>query len=308
MLQALGRVISNPYIQRIIGTDREKKSIPSKAKLPEVSVHKNQFKSLFPPRLYTPSKKVTDGIPFTQDFVDSLPQGEVRNAVDSSVFLISPSGKCQFGSGFYLSPKYVLSAQHVVDGVDSILPIVPVTEFARVIGQNVMPDDTKCSAVKVLYSSKKSDLALLEVLDPKPDQPHVKFADQGAKRGDIIYSFGINGLKTGQVITDSSSGKRNRTTVVTMPLRPGDSGGLVTNSLGEAVGVVNYGGMPGIVEGFNRAMVNIGIRSYNNDPRRNGDVRLSLIHSGTGRISGLEKISQFFTEIGQDIKSFQETK
>ena len=96
--------------------------------------------------------------------------------------------------------------------------------------------------------------------------------------------------------------------LVTMPLKPGDSGSLVTNSLGEAVGIANFGGIPGIVNSFNSAMANIGIRMYNNDPRRNGDIRLSLTRSGTGKISGLEKIYQFFTEIGQDIKSFQETK
>lgn len=316
MLQAIRTILSSPYVQRIIAPRTSKNGeLMLGAKLPPASVHKNQFESLFPPRLDTPSKKVTDGIPFTKDFVDSFPQGEVKNAVDSSVFIIAPRGDVPFvGSGFYLSPKYVLTTRHVVDGVDDIL-ILPVTEFAkRVTKQYVMPDNIKCSAAKVLYYSfKEIDLALLEVLDPKSDQPYVKFAEQETQRGDITYSFGILGLKTGQVVKKndfdpSDLSTRNGTRLVTMPLRPGDSGALVTNSLGEAVGVVNYGGIPGIIEAFNRALINTTIRDYNNN-RRNGDVRLSLSHAGVGLFSGLEKISQFFSSMtGQDIKSFQKAK
>src|SRR5271169_6751993 len=133
------------------------------------------------------------------------------------------------GSGFFISADgYAVTNNHVV-------------EHAKTV--QVVTDDGKVLAAKVIGTDPKTDLALIKV--DGSDFPFVKFADSDPRIGDWVIAvgnpFGLGGTVTAGVVSargrDIGSGPFVDYIQIDAPINRGNSGGPTFDVNGNVIGV-----------------------------------------------------------------------
>ncbi|GGK35493.1 serine protease [Deinococcus malanensis] len=137
------------------------------------------------------------------------------------------------GTGFLIGGGYALTAFHVIEGEKNLTAVTT---------------DKRRYTLQVIGFDDHSDVALIRVNVPA-NTPYVPLATTGPGVGEPVLTIGNgNGTflssKTGRMTgLDREAGRAEfpeGTLEFNAPLLPGDSGGPVINSRGEAVGVVSY--------------------------------------------------------------------
>ena len=147
---------------------------------------------------------------------------------------LGKDGSGGLGSGFFISEKgLLLTAYHVVDG-------------ARVIRVRTVSDQTFIA--QVVGFDNAADVALLQIrtrgtvpfLSLAPTSPRVgeSVLAVGNSKGDFLQPRRGKLLALGARAGNSTFPQD--TLEMSAPLAPGDSGGPIVNTVGEAVGVVSY--------------------------------------------------------------------
>ncbi|ULH14548.1 S1C family serine protease [Deinococcus sp. KNUC1210] len=147
---------------------------------------------------------------------------------------LSRGGNGGLGSGFFITPQgLLLTAYHVVDG-------------ARIIRVRTVSDQT--FPAKVVGFDNAADVALLQIqtrgtvpfLELAPGTPRVgeRVLAVGNSRGDFLQAR--RGLLLALNAEAGRSDFPEGTLEMSAPLAPGDSGGPIVNTLGQAIGVVSY--------------------------------------------------------------------
>ena len=134
------------------------------------------------------------------------------------------------GSGFFISPDgYVVTNNHVVEHATDV---------------QLVTDDGKTLAAKVIGTDKKTDLALLKVSE-KGEFPFVKWAEKAPRVGDWVIAvgnpFGLGGTVTAGIVSargrDIGAGPYDDFLQIDAPVNRGNSGGPTFNGNGNVVGV-----------------------------------------------------------------------
>jgi serine protease Do len=133
------------------------------------------------------------------------------------------------GSGFFISADgYAVTNNHVVDHAKTV---------------QVVTDDGKILAAKVIGTDSKTDVALIKV--DGNDFPFVKFADHNPRIGDWVIAvgnpFGLGGTVTAGVVSardrDIGSGPYDDYIQIDAPVNKGNSGGPSFDVNGNVIGV-----------------------------------------------------------------------
>ena len=134
------------------------------------------------------------------------------------------------GSGFFISPDgYAVTNSHVVENAESA---------------QILADDQKIYAAKVVGTDPVSDLALLKV-DGRNDFPSVTLADETPRIGSWVLAFG-NRFGLGGTVTAGIVSARERNLgiggyqdliQIDAPINKGDSGGPSFDLDGRVIGV-----------------------------------------------------------------------
>jgi serine protease Do len=146
----------------------------------------------------------------------------------------SPSPKRRMltsqGSGFFISPDgYAVTNSHVVENAESM---------------QILADDQKIYAAKVVGTDPVSDLALLKV-DGRNDFPSVKLADETPRIGSWVLAignpFGLGGTVTAGIVSarerNLGIGGYQDLIQIDAPINKGDSGGPSFDLDGKVIGV-----------------------------------------------------------------------
>src|SRR5579883_1372519 len=135
------------------------------------------------------------------------------------------------GSGFIISPDgYIVTNDHVVDSATEV---------------TVTMDDGKTYQAKVVGTDKKTDLALVKVMDAKSNFPYVGFSTTTPRVGDWVIAvgnpFGLGGTVTAGIVSargrDIGSGPYDDYLQIDAPVNRGNSGGPTFNLQGQVVGI-----------------------------------------------------------------------
>ena len=133
------------------------------------------------------------------------------------------------GSGFFISADgYAVTNNHVVDHAKTV---------------QVVTDDGKILAAKVIGTDPKTDVALIKV--DGNNFPFVKFADRNPQIGDWVIAvgnpFGLGGTVTAGVVSargrDIGSGPYDDFIQIDAPVNKGNSGGPSFDVNGNVIGV-----------------------------------------------------------------------
>jgi serine protease Do len=165
-----------------------------------------------------PSDNAPPRLAIPNDTPDALPPSLKRRLLTSQ------------GSGFFISPDgYAVTNSHVVENAESV---------------QILADDQKTYAAKVVGADPVSDLALLKV-DGRNDFPSVKLADETPRIGSWVLAignpFGLGGTVTAGIV----SGRERNLGVsgyqdlvqIDAPINKGDSGGPSFDLDGRVIGV-----------------------------------------------------------------------
>jgi len=159
------------------------------------------------------------------------------------------------GSGFIIHPDgYLLTNNHVVDQATKIF-----VSFK---------DQKKTFRAEVIGRDKKTDLALLKVIDAPKPMPAVVLGDSDAlKPGDWVIAIG-NPFRLGHTVTAGIVSAKSRRVPGGGPyddfiqtdasINPGNSGGPLFNSNGEVVGINTAIFSPGMMGGNSGFNIGIG--------------------------------------------------
>jgi serine protease Do len=169
--------------------------------------------------------RTQQGAPFDRFFRQfGLPNGMPNGAEPRTRRPVSAEG-----SGFFISADgYAVTNNHVVDHAKTV---------------QVVTDDGKILAAKVIGTDAKTDLALIKV--DGNDFPFVKFADHDPRIGDWVIAvgnpFGLGGTVTAGVVSargrDIGSGPYNDYIQIDAPVNKGNSGGPSFDVNGNVIGV-----------------------------------------------------------------------
>lgn len=179
------------------------------------------------------------GVQPTPSVSDPLPQDarQLFSRVRRSAVRIEQQGadgSGGLGTGFFISAQgLLLTAYHVVDGAQRI-------QITTVSGQNF--------AASVVGFDNAADVALLKIAT-RGTVPYLKLSAQVPRPGTPVLAVGNSGgdflqarrgrlLRLGVQAGDVTFPEN--TLEMSAPLAPGDSGGPIVNSGGEAIGVVSY--------------------------------------------------------------------
>ena len=172
-----------------------------------------------------PPPEVPDGVPF-QDFFDQF-FGDNNGAMPDA----RPRRVQSLGSGFVIDASgIIVTNNHVIEDADEIT-----ANFS---------DGSKLPA-KLIGHDEKTDLALLQVISPKPLN-FVKFGDSTKLRvGDWVMAignpFGLGGTVTVGIVSarnrDINAGPYDDFIQTDAAINRGNSGGPLFNENGEVVGI-----------------------------------------------------------------------
>ena len=134
------------------------------------------------------------------------------------------------GSGFFISADgYAVTNNHVVDKADTV---------------EIVTDDGKTYAAKVIGTDSRSDVALIKV-DGRSDFPFVRFAEKAPRIGDWVLAvgnpFGLGGTVTAGIVSargrDIGAGPYDDFIQIDAPVNKGNSGGPTFDIDGAVIGV-----------------------------------------------------------------------
>src|ERR1700704_6542238 len=134
------------------------------------------------------------------------------------------------GSGFFITADgYAVTNNHVVDKADTV---------------EIMADDGKIYAAKVIGTDPRTDLALIKV-EGRSDFPFVKLADKSPRIGDWVLAvgnpFGLGGTVTAGIVSargrDIGAGPYDDFIQIDAPVNKGNSGGPTFDVDGNVIGV-----------------------------------------------------------------------
>ncbi len=134
------------------------------------------------------------------------------------------------GSGFFISADgYAVTNNHVVDKAENV---------------EVVTDDGKTYAAKVIGTDPRTDLALIKV-EGRNDFQHVKLADKAPRIGDWVLAvgnpFGLGGTVTAGIVSargrDIGAGPYDDFIQIDAPVNKGNSGGPTFDVDGNVIGV-----------------------------------------------------------------------
>ncbi len=134
------------------------------------------------------------------------------------------------GSGFIISSDgYIVTNNHVVENATDV---------------QVVMQDGKTIAAKVVGTDKKTDLALLK-LSTGSNYPFVEWGDKAPRVGDWVMAvgnpFGLGGTVTAGIVSargrDIGAGPYDDFLQIDAPVNRGNSGGPTFNTQGQVVGV-----------------------------------------------------------------------
>jgi serine protease Do len=134
------------------------------------------------------------------------------------------------GSGFLISADgYIVTNNHVVQNAVKV---------------EVVMDDGKTVAAKVIGTDPKTDVALLKI-DHGSNLPHVTFSDATPRVGEWVVAmgnpFGLGGTVTAGIVSaqgrDIGSGPFDNYIQIDAPVNRGNSGGPTFNMSGQVIGV-----------------------------------------------------------------------
>ncbi len=141
------------------------------------------------------------------------------------------------GSGVLVSPeRHVLTAAHVVEGVDRIL---------------VKTHDGSVRSAELLFSESAADIALIKLQTPTPELSHATLGDSDALAvGQVVYAIGSpygleNSLSVGHISAFRDFNRLYDGTIqaefiqTDAAINSGNSGGPVFNSRGEVIGIAS---------------------------------------------------------------------
>ncbi len=159
---------------------------------------------------------------FRQFFRGSLPQGPVRERMESSL-----------GSGVIVEASgLVVTSNHVIEGADEI---------------NVVLGDKREFDAEIVSSDKKSDLAVLKIKTKGEKLPFLEIKDSDdVEVGDMVLAVG-NPFGVGQTVTSGIVSAVARTSLditdinyfiqTDAAINPGNSGGALVGMEGKLVGI-----------------------------------------------------------------------
>ena len=161
------------------------------------------------------------------------PDGNFRDFFDKFFGEMPKSYKARsLGSGFIIDPKgYVVTNNHVVEGADKIkIILVGGKEYqATVKGRD-----------------PKTDLALIQIVNPPAELPFLKMGDSDAIQvGDWVLAVG-NPFGLGHTVTQGiisakgrviGAGPYDNFLQTDASINPGNSGGPLLNLMGEVIGI-----------------------------------------------------------------------
>jgi serine protease Do len=136
------------------------------------------------------------------------------------------------GSGFIIDPQgYVVTNNHVVEGADKI---------------KVILEGGKEYKATIKGRDPKTDLALIQIVDPPPNLPFLQFGDSDAiRQGDWVVAvgnpFGLSHTVTQGIISAKGrvigAGPYDNFLQTDASINPGNSGGPLLNLKAEVVGI-----------------------------------------------------------------------
>jgi serine protease Do len=154
---------------------------------------------------------------FGKEFGHAIPKDRVEKSLGSGV-IVSADG-------------YIVTNNHVVDGADTIMVI--------------LPDTKKELKAKVVGVDPKTDIAVIKV--EEQGLPPIAFADSSKVReGDVVFAIG-NPFGVGETVTQGIVSALNKTGIgindyenfiqTDASINPGNSGGALVDSKGSLVGI-----------------------------------------------------------------------
>jgi serine protease Do len=161
------------------------------------------------------------------------PEGPFRDFFNKFFGQMPKSFKTRsLGSGFIIDPKGdVVTNNHVVEGAEKIKVIL-------VGGREY--------SAKVRGRDPKTDLALIQIVNPPPNLPYLKFGDSEAIQvGDWVLAVG-NPFGLGHTVTQGiisakgrviGAGPYDNFLQTDASINPGNSGGPLLNLKGEVIGI-----------------------------------------------------------------------
>ena len=145
-------------------------------------------------------------------------------------FRNKPQKGVSLGSGFIISADgYVVTNNHVVQNASDV---------------EIVLDNGKTLAAKIVGTDKKTDLALLKIKDAGT-YPFVQFGTKTPRVGDWVVAvgnpFGLGGTVTAGIVSargrDIGSGPYDDFLQIDAPVNRGNSGGPTFDATGQVVGV-----------------------------------------------------------------------
>jgi S1-C subfamily serine protease len=150
------------------------------------------------------------------------------------------SGVKSSGTGFAISTNgYIVTNQHVVDGV------------SKISVRGVKGNFSKVYKAKVIIEDKNNDLAIIKIDDPSFTSlgvPPYKIDNGISDVGNSVYALGYplratmgDEVKLTNGIISSKTGFQGDITTyqITVPVQPGNSGGPLFDSNGNIIGIIN---------------------------------------------------------------------
>ena len=190
---------------------------------------KNQMREMFEQGTKRPKGSPAPESPFGQEG----PFRDFRDFFDKFFGEMPKSYKARsLGSGFIIDPKgYVVTNNHVVEGADKIKVIL-------VGGKEYQ--------ATVKGRDPKTDLALIQIVNPPADLPFLKIGDSDAIQvGDWVLAVG-NPFGLGHTVTQGiisakgrviGAGPYDNFLQTDASINPGNSGGPLLNLQGEVIGI-----------------------------------------------------------------------
>jgi S1-C subfamily serine protease len=135
------------------------------------------------------------------------------------------------GTGFFIRPDQVLTNAHVVEGQSSVRLQVGKAQYTA----------------RVVRMSNGTDLALLQVFNPDPNQPTLRLGSASSARvGQEVVAVGSAlGVLSNTVTRGIVSAMRKAGSVTLIQtdaaINPGNSGGPLVNRSGEVIGINSIG-------------------------------------------------------------------
>jgi len=135
------------------------------------------------------------------------------------------------GTGWVISPGYIVTNQHVVHRAKTV--------------EIVMANGEKISA-KVVAADARNDLAVLSVASAGSLPPGLPLAKKAVSAGEEVFTIGFPlpgdmgqraKLTDGIINADSGLGDDPRYYQISVPIQPGNSGGPLLNMRGEVIGI-----------------------------------------------------------------------